>query len=576
MMHLGRVGRRLALGAALGAVTAGGAMAQSSLSGAYLAGLQAAKRGDVEMAAEYLSRALDRDPGDLALMEQTLVYLAAAGRIEASLDLAERLSVFDAKHRMANLLLVAAELKRGENAAARARIAAAPEAFHPLVGALLSGWAAQGEGDEEAADAAFSALDGRSIFRVFTAYHSGLMRHAAGDPAGAVKAFAKLAEELTAPSGRMARAYAAALIDAGKPDEAREMLEAAASLAVGDSALEADLDVLDAGGAAPGPLVSTSAQGAAETLFGLAAALGRDGDERLSLVYARLANWLRPDLIEATLLTAEILDAGGQDAAAVRAYESIPPDSPLARSAEIGRAEALYRMDRTDEAAEALKALARREPGAIDAQVALGDHMRRTERFREAAVAYDAAVRLMDAEGRPSWALYYQRGIARERSGAWEDAEADFFKALEMQPDQPLILNYLGYSWLEKGLHIDRAMGMIRKAVEQRPDDGYIVDSLGWGHYLLEEYPEAVKELEQAVELLPVDPVINDHFGDALWQVGRRLEAEFQWRRALSFEPTEKDRARIRAKLDVGLDRVLANETSAAPGETPAKSANGG
>ncbi|MEX2519684.1 MAG: tetratricopeptide repeat protein, partial [Paracoccaceae bacterium] len=318
------------------------------------------------------------------------------------------------------------------------------------------------------------------------------------------------------------------------------------------------------------------AEGAAETLFGLAAALGRDGDDRLSLVYARLASWLRPDLEDATLLTAEILDAGGQDAAAVKAYESIPPDSPLARSAEIGRAEALFRMDRTDEAAEALKALARREPNAIDAQIALGDLMRRTERFREAAVAYDAAVQLMDAAGRPNWALYYQRGIAHERSGAWEDAEADFFKALEMQPDQPLVLNYLGYSWLEKGLNIDRAMEMIRKAVEQRPDDGYIVDSLGWGLYLLQQYQESVTELEQAVELLPVDPVINDHFGDALWQVGRRLEAEFQWRRALSFDPTEKDRARIRAKLDVGLDQVLLNEGPTAAAGAPAKSANGG
>ncbi|MEX2518453.1 MAG: hypothetical protein WD969_03875, partial [Paracoccaceae bacterium] len=248
MMHLNRFGRRLVLGAALGAMAAGGSIAQSSLSGAYLAGLQAAKRGDMEMAAEYFSRALDRDPGDLALMEQTLVYLAASGRIETAIELAERLSVFDAKHRMANLLLVAADMKRGDNAAARARIAAAPEAFHPLVGALLDGWSAEGEGDEDAAAAAFAALDGRAIFRVFTAYHTGLMRHAAGDPAGAVEAFAKLAEELTAPSGRMARAYAAALIDVGKLDEAREVLEGAAALAVGDPTPDADIEAIEAGG----------------------------------------------------------------------------------------------------------------------------------------------------------------------------------------------------------------------------------------------------------------------------------------------------------------------------------------
>jgi Flp pilus assembly protein TadD len=159
--------------------------------------------------------------------------------------------------------------------------------------------------------------------------------------------------------------------------------------------------------------------------------------------------------------------------------------------------------------------------------------------------------------------LFYQRGIAYERSDRWELAEDDFFRALELEPDQPLVLNYLGYSWVELRRNLDEAQEMIEKAVEQRPDDGYIVDSLGWVMYRLGNFEEAVKHLGRAVELRPVDPVINDHFGDALWMVGRRIEARFQWKRALSFEPEEEEAERIRDKLERGLDAVLADEAAA-------------
>ncbi|WP_340109334.1 tetratricopeptide repeat protein [Pikeienuella sp. HZG-20] len=575
MTHLTRAARNLAFAAAIGLTFGGAATAQSSLSGAYLAGVDAAKQGDVESAADYLSRALDFDPGNVELMAQTLLYVAAAGRFEPSLDLANRLNVFDANQRIAGLVLAADEMKNGEFAAVRERVKTTPEAFHPLVGAMLAAWAAKGEGDEAAGEAILETLDGRPIFRIFTLYHLGLMRHMNGDAEGAVQAYSRLANDLATPTGRVARAYAAALIANGQPDAAREIYKNAGdATAIGDRALEAEEAALEAG-ETPGLIVRTPAEGAAEAFYGLAAALGRDGDERLSLLYARIATWLRPDLYEAKLLTAELLAAGGQSAAAVRAFESIPPDSPLARSAEIGRAEALRSMDRNDEAVEALKALTRRAPDAIDAQVALGDLMRRTERFGEAAVAYDAAIKLMEQAGRPSWSLYYQRGISYERSNEWEKAEADFLEALKLEPDQPLVLNYLGYSWLEKGMRLEQAMEMIRKAVEQRPEDGYIVDSLGWGYYILGDFENAAAELERAVELQPVDPVLNDHYGDALWRVGRRLEAEFQWRRALSFDPDEKSRARIHRKLDVGLDVVLAEEEAKAATKKPASAANG-
>ncbi|MEM7545431.1 MAG: tetratricopeptide repeat protein [Pseudomonadota bacterium] len=544
-----------------------------SLSGAYLAGKHAGNRSDVEAAARYFAKALARDPENAALMEQALIYQAATGQIELALRSAKSLEAARPGHRMAALMLTADALRSGELETARTRLAETPGAYHPLVGAMLSAWSAYDPADLTAAEAAFATLDNRPIFKIFAGYHTGLMRHASGDVAGALEAFKGIAEQMQVPTGRMARAYGAALRDAGQVEEARAIYEGAMSVSVSDALMEADLAALEAGTEVE-PLVLSPQDGAAEALFGLAAALGRDGEERLSLFYTRIAAWLRPDFNDAALLAAELLEGEEQYLLAIDAYETIPATSALSRSAEIGRADSLRKMGEEEQATEALKSLTRREPDAIDAHIALGDLLRRAEKFEDGAKAYSAAIRLMEDAGRPNWVLYYERGICYERSGEWDKAEADFFKALELQPDQPLVLNYLGYSWLEKGLNLDRALGMIEKAVQQRPDDGYIVDSLGWAHYLLENYPSAVRELEKAVELRPIDPVINDHLGDALWKVGRKLEAAFQWRRALSFDPEEKDAKRIRLKLADGLDAVLKSENAAK--DTESSTANDG
>lgn len=540
-------------GASFGAAHADG------LSGAYLAGRHAANLADVDQAGRFFARALARDPGNPGLMGQALVYQTAAGRVDRALSIARNLLTLDPAHRLSALVLTSEEIRQGDFATAQRRLTETPEAFHPLVGALLSAWTAHGLGDEAGVSSAFDGLDDRTIIQVFSGYHLGLIRLAQDDAKGAETAFDKAMGLLSAPTGRMARGYAAVLRRAGRADEARQVYERAMSIAVGDAVLERELASLDAG-QAPLMAVATPAHGAAEALFGLASALGQEGGKGLSLFYTRLAMHLRPDFSDAALLTAALLEDREQFGLAVKAYESIKADNPNSRAAEIGRAEALHRMGEDDKAVEALEQLTRRSPDAIDAHIALGDLMRRLQRFAEGAVAYDAAITLMAAEERETWVLYYQRGISLERSEQWERAEVDFFKALELSPEQPLVLNYLGYSWLEKGLNLDKALGMIQKAVDQRPEDGYIVDSLGWAHYLRNDFPNAVTELERAVQLQPVDPVINDHLGDALWRVGRRLEAEFQWKRAMSFEPDDHDAIRIKRKLKIGLDRVLAEE----------------
>ena len=186
----------------------------------------------------------------------------------------------------------------------------------------------------------------------------------------------------------------------------------------------------------------------------------------------------------------------------------------------------------------------------------MGDMLRGKERWLESVSAYDAAFERIGTPERRHWRPLYARGISLERSRQWPRAAQDFLTALELAPDQPFVLNNLGYSWVDKGLHLKRALAMIEKAVRLRPNDGFIVDSLGWAHYRLGAYGRAARTLERAITLSPYDSAINDHLGDAYWRVGRRMEARFQWRRALRFDAEPDTVAGIKKKLANGLGKT--------------------
>jgi Flp pilus assembly protein TadD len=304
----------------------------------------------------------------------------------------------------------------------------------------------------------------------------------------------------------------------------------------------------------PAPLVRTAEDGLAEALFDLASVVNQAETIDLALLYCRSALELRPHMPLAQLLLADVLSAQNKPEASLAVLAEIPPSSPYSWSARLRIAANLEMLNRTDEAITQLKDMSEEAPRRASAAMQLGDLLRAKKRFAEAVEAYDEAMRRLTAAGIPErWSLFYSRGIALERSGQWKPSEADLLHALELKPDQPLVLNYLGYSWIDRGENLDRGLKMIEKAVELRPEDGYIVDSLGWAHYRLGDYPSAVQYLEKAIELVPEDPTINDHLGDAYWQSGRATEARFQWRRALQFGPEANEIKPIEAKLDSGL-----------------------
>nr|WP_226898502.1 tetratricopeptide repeat protein [Mangrovicoccus algicola] len=267
-------------------------------------------------------------------------------------------------------------------------------------------------------------------------------------------------------------------------------------------------------------------------------------------------------------MVASIFDEQGNYELAGDLYDEVPRDHPAYLQAEFGRAGALRYAGRLDAAIEVLNQLSKTYPDLLDVQVSLGDALTADDRWEAARAAYDRAVELLPEPDESDWQIFYARGITLERLKLWEEAEADFRRALELSPQEPRVLNYLGYSLVERRENLDEALAMIQEAAAQRPDDGYIADSLGWVYYRLGRYEDAVEPMEHAAEIMAIDPVINDHLGDVYWAVGRKLEARFMWRRALSFTDygssnEDIDPDRVRRKLDIGLDAVLAEEGAA-------------
>lgn len=534
--------------------------------GNYLAARHAGSLHENDVAAGFYAEALQDDPENPIIIERAFLLAITAGEMSRAISFAEEMLTRTPDERTARLLLSLRDLRGGAYGSAIEHIdQAAPGPFTALIGTLTKSWAEAGQGNREQALAGVSSFEGRPAFDLFRFYHEALILDLLGDAAGAEAAYRKAADATGDASLRVIQAYGNFLERQGRFDDARTAYEKHAELAPHHPIIKALLEEVE-NETAPPPLVERPAEGVAEALYGLGSALAQESGIEISILYLQLALYLQPDFDVARTLLADIYEVDGRWDDAITAYRQIPAGAPLYENARIQIAVNLDRLDRSEEAVALLQDLAERDPDAIEPVVTLGDILRGREDYEEAATYY---ARAMEIAGEPQprhWSLYYARGICYERLGRWPEAERDLKVALDLSEEHPLVLNYLGYSWIDQNVHLDEGMEMIRKAVKARPNDGFIVDSLGWAHYRLGEYEKAVEYLERAVVLQPDDPIINDHLGDALWQVGRRLEARFQWQHALELEPEEKFEPVIRAKLEFGLD---AGEESAAGRDVP-------
>ncbi len=555
-----------------------GGGASDTTYGNYLAARYASSVHEPKIAEKYFDKTLAKDADNAMVLDRAFMTATMAGEMDRAVRLGRRLVKIAPDHRMAHLVLALDDIQRGRYAAAHAEIGNAEAgAFVALVGSLTQSWAAAGEGDRAAALASLKTFEGKPAFDLFRTYHTAEILDLLGDNDGAAKAYREAMDSSGDGSIRIVQAYASFLSRQGQPDKATKVITDFLTLSPQHPLALAALAQLKSGKVLK-PIVANASEGIAEALYGLGSALAQESGSDLAILYLRLAIWMRPNFDVANTLLADTYEQKKLWSEALSAYAQVPKSSPLYENARIQSASNLNRLDRQPEAIAMLSDLAKADPQSIEPLVALGDIYRSKEKYAEAATQYAHAIALAGAEQPSHWSLYYARGICNERLGKWQDAERDLKTALKLSGDHPLVLNYLGYSWIEQGTHLDEALAMIEKAVELRPTDGFIVDSLGWAKYRLGDYAHAVQVLQRAVELEPGDSTINDHLGDAFWKVGRKIEARFQWSHALEMKP-EPDRISVlKAKLQYGLDAGIAAEHQppvAAPVSAPATISSG-
>ena len=550
-------GLSFAVLAVQGLATAADARASTDLvsaSGAYLASRAAAYQGDMAARADFLSQALERLPGDVTLTRQTYKTMVSVGRIDEAAALARRLVDMNVVTELSPVTLLV-DAVAADDADAMDDALARLDFEGPLgtFAIIVRAWSTARGGDPaRALEILDTAAPGSEPL---VAYHAALLGDVAGETEAAETAFSKAMEAGDTVTWEATRAYGGFLERLGRGEDAarlyRRFMDINPESPWFDDALARAL----AGGTPPErPGMSQAITDAlAETARQL---LG----ERRGVMALRLLNhaaWLQPADDRIHFMTGDVLSRLRRDAASAAAYGRVAPDSPLSWNARLRRVRSLNDAGFTEDAIALGRSLARERPESADPFMTIGDVMRSHRRWDEAVEAYDEALRLLDDGSHRRPDLLFDLGAVLEVTGQWERAEQAFLESLESRPDDPWLLNYLGYSWADRNENLDEALDLIERALERTPDDGMVIDSLGWVLYRLGRYDEAVVELERAVGLEPAEAVIIDHLGDAYWKTGRHYEARFQWRHVLTLAPDDEDLVdAVRHKLEAGLDDV--------------------
>jgi tetratricopeptide (TPR) repeat protein len=518
----------------------------------YLAARFAAGEHDLPQAARYYGQALSNDTANPSLLALSFFYSTTSGDFDSAGKYAQAVIAATPDDRAARLALAVIGFKHKDYGEVRKQLSlSARGPFTVLTLSLFDAWAAAAEHDNAGVQKDLQALTDQKGAEGMAAFHAALIQDYLGNSAAADPAYKK-ALGSTAPTPRVLEAYGRFLERHGRGDEAAKLYQSH----IGESGLASVIRpglARVAAGEKPEGMVRNPADGAAEALFGIAASLTDAQSADVSILYLRMALYLRSDLGLAQVLLADRFESLRKFDSAIAIYHGIDPSSPYFRMAQVQAALDQQRLGQSDAAVSSLKKLLAAEPGDSESWVALGDTYRAGDKFAESVEAYDRAEKAIPHTSKRDWPMFYARAMAKEKLKRLDDSEADIQTALKLSPEQPELLNYLGYSWVDRGRNIPQALTMLEKARSLRPYDGYIVDSVGWAYYQLGRYEDAAKTLEAAVLLVPGDPTINDHLGDALWRAGRRIDARFQWNHAITFSDSDTDKAAIEHKLRTGL-----------------------
>ncbi|MDO1581209.1 tetratricopeptide repeat protein [Rhizobium oryzicola] len=551
----------------------------NTFSGAFLAARTADVDHDYPTAIALYQKALQFEPANLEIRERLMISLLMNGQFDESLKQADALKEDTAVERVTTVIRGLEAIRSGNYTdAEKILVYKGNNDLDRLTHSLMIGWARVGAGKGKDAVNYIKSLKGPGWFKVFTEYHMGAMAIVAGDVSSARShlsaAITNQEGVATTPDTFMRAVMALARLEAaqGNKQKALDAIAVGDKLVANYAPLKALRESIEKG-EKPEQQVKNATEGASAVLFSIGSALNRQGAEEMVALYLNIAHALDPDSADTLLLLGGIAEKMEQPKLAIDLYKKIPDNSPLRRISELQLGLTLAQTGDIPAAREHLKKLIESDPTDIRSYVAYGSVLSDAKDYQAMAENYDKAIDVIGPVPLPgNWSVFFQRGIAYERLKQWDKAEPNFRKALELNPEQPQVLNYLGYSWVDMNRNLDEGLNMIRKAVELRPDDGYIVDSLGWAYYRLGRYDDAVNELERAVQLRAGDATINDHLGDAYWRVGRRLEANYQWQRALTMKPELTEIPKIEQKIRDGLAEAAppAGQTAMA---TPAQTA---
>lgn len=531
----------------------------------FLAGRVAQRMGDTEAAADYYNQALKFDPDNTVLLQRTFTLMVAEGNLDRAAQIADQLRLHDEDAPLTEMILGIREAKAGRFEEAESLFTTlAPSGLNDILRPLLVGWSKIGQGDLDGAlnelNTNLQGLEGLDQLRDF---HAAMMNDVMGHNSEAKRLYERtLTPNLTV---RTVETVGNFYQRTGRMDLAEDLYARYRKAQPTSMLFDGKRMLAMGSGKQVPPLIPNAQAGLAEALFDFTSLMRQERADGATLLFARMTLGLNPDFPLAQLMVGELQTLLKQYDAAITTWQGIDKKSPIYDFSILHRAANFENQGKIEEALRTLDELVRRDALTLEAYTAKGDILRRAERYDEAITAYNAALALLPEVDEPHWTLLFSRGIVLERAGRWPEAEADLTKVLKIKPDQPDVLNYLGYSWIDQGINLEAGHALIRRAVSLSPNDGGITDSLGWALYRLGRYNEAVPLLERAAMLQPHDPTINDHLGDAYWRVGRKEEARFQWERVMTLNPDDRLKAAVEAKIR---DQSLPDLPAAAPAQS--------
>jgi tetratricopeptide (TPR) repeat protein len=524
--------------------------------GAYLAGRYAASEHDASSAALFYDKALKFDPGNVELLERAIMSEVAEGDLDGAVKHAEDLIGKAPQARIPRIVIAVQAMRDGGYARAREEFEkVAGNAAAEIAARLGLAYANFSEGKTKEAADVITKLSENGGARAFALYHLAVIEDLSGNAKEALVHFEEANRLSEGESLRILLAYAAHLARTGDTAKAKTIYSDFLKKAPSHPIVRAALARLEAG-SVPDRVIGSAKQGLAETFYGIASSLSDERSFEIPVFYLQLALALEPRHDLSLSLLGDRYEVAERLDDSIKAYGRIPSSSPLYLNARLQIAQAYQKQKKPADALATLNAALTGTVDDVEFYASIGDVLRSDERYGEAADAYTKGIALIGEPKERHWTIFYTRGIAYERSKRWVDAERDLKQALKLKPEQPLVMNYLAYTWVEQGVNTTEALQMLKRAVELRPEDGFVIDSLGWAYYRLGDYKTAITYLEQAIQLEPSEATINDHLGDAYWRVGRRVEAKYQWEHALSLKPEKGEEPKIRQKVASGLPNL--------------------